>query len=102
MQKLKKAQERAVAKEKQDAYFEQCRKEGKLIYSLTDNTMFIRIYEATMMNYLNYKLVQAMLFNQKIVIDCGFDDNMTKREAKNCAKQLMFLFAHNRNHIGNF
>nr|CAI5828294.1 unnamed protein product [Callosobruchus analis] len=60
--------------------------------------MFLRIYESTMNNLYNSKLIQAITYGQKLVIDCGYDGNMTKRENYNCAKQLMLLFAENRMH----
>lgn len=50
----------------------------------------------------NNHLIQAMQFGQKLVIDCGYHDNMTKRENSNCAKQLMYLFAENRTSDGKY
>lgn len=50
----------------------------------------------------NNRLIQAIRFGQKLIIDCGFDENMTKRENINAAKQLMLLFAENRFHKGIF
>ncbi|KAJ8934679.1 hypothetical protein NQ318_015148 [Aromia moschata] len=44
----------------------------------------------------------AMMFGQKLVVDCGYDADMTKRENTNCAKQLMLLFADNRLHSDPF
>ena len=43
-----------------------------------------------------------MQFGQKIVLDCSYDEYMTKREAINAAKQIMILFSENRNHINPF
>lgn len=43
-----------------------------------------------------------MQFGQKLVIDCGYDQNMTRRENYNTAKQLMLLFSENRNHDGEY
>lgn len=39
-----------------------------------------------------------MQFGQKLVLDCSYDEHMTKRECINAAKQLMFCFAENRYH----
>ncbi|KAK7864193.1 hypothetical protein R5R35_004104 [Gryllus longicercus] len=71
-------------------------------YGLGGNTIFMRIRESTMTNYLNGKLIEAMQFGQELVVDCGYDQYMTRREAKNCAKQLMLLFSDNRMHINPF
>lgn len=48
----------------------------------------------------NNRLIQAMQFGQKLVVDCGYYTDMTSRENINCAKQLMLLFAENRAHDG--
>lgn len=49
-----------------------------------------------MNSFYNSRLIKAMLFGQKLVVDCGFGEHMTKHESINCAKQLMLLFADNR------
>ncbi|CAH0554546.1 unnamed protein product [Brassicogethes aeneus] len=67
-------------------------------YDLAHNNLFLRFYDTTINQLYNNKLVQAMRFGQKLVIDCGFDKNMSKRENINCAKQFQFLFAENRLH----
>lgn len=48
----------------------------------------------------NNRLIQAMQFGQKLVVDIGYDTDMSRRENLNCAKQLMLLFAENRAHDG--
>lgn len=75
-------------------------KEGEIIYDLQHNNIFLRFYESTMNHFYNNRLVQAMQFGQKLVVDCGYYENMTLRENKNCAKQLTLLFAENRYHDG--
>lgn len=40
--------------------------------------------------------MRAMQFSPKIVFDCSYDEDMTKREAECTAKQLMLTFAENR------
>lgn len=52
------------------------------------------------MNFYNYRLCQASQFGQKIVVDCGYNESMTEREQRNCAKQITLLFADNRFHDG--
>lgn len=72
------------------------------VYRLGYNHMFLRFYEATINNFYNNKLVQAIRFGDKLVIDCGYENYMTKRETVNCAKQIMLLFADNRVNDGRF
>lgn len=43
-----------------------------------------------------------MQFSPKVVLDCSYDEHMTKREAENTAKQLMLTFAENRFHDDPF
>lgn len=69
-----------------------------LTYGLLQNTMFLRIYDATIMKFHNNKLIRAMLFEQKLIIDCSYDEYMTQMEASNTGKQLMLSFAENRIH----
>lgn len=71
-------------------------------YDLQHNNMFLRFRDTTINNMYNNKLIQAIRFGQKLVIDCGYDTHMTTRESMNCAKQLMFVFAENRVHDGKF
>lgn len=42
--------------------------------------------------------MRAMQFGQKLVLDCSYDEHMTKRECILAAKQLMLVFAENRIH----
>lgn len=69
-----------------------------LIYALGYNTIFHRVYDTTINNLYNSKLIQAMQFSQKLVVDCSYDSHMTLREAMNCGKQLTYMFSDNRAH----
>ncbi|KAJ8978654.1 hypothetical protein NQ317_019090 [Molorchus minor] len=73
-----------------------------LKYDLAHNNILLRIYDTTINQFYNNKLIQAMMFGQKLVVDCGYDSDMTKRENSNCAKQLMLLFSENRLHADPF
>lgn len=73
-----------------------------LIYALGYNTIFQRVYDSTINNFYNNKLMQAMQFGQKLVLDCSYDSHMTLREAMNCGKQLTYLFSDNRAHDSPF
>ncbi|KAL3273177.1 hypothetical protein HHI36_014631 [Cryptolaemus montrouzieri] len=71
-------------------------------YDLQHNNMFLRFRDTTMNNMYNNKLIQAMQFGQKLIVDCGYHNNMTRRENLNCSKQLMLLFGENRVHDDPF
>ncbi|KAL5286352.1 TRMT10C family protein [Megaselia abdita] len=94
-----KKEERAVAVQ---ARKEELRKQSEecdhIIYGLSRTTMFLRIYDSAINSFNNNKLVQAMRFGEKIVIDCSYDDQMNRHEAVNTAKQLGLCFAENRLH----
>lgn len=71
---------------------------GEILYGLGHNTLFLRIYETTINHYYNNRLIQAMLYEPKIVFDCDYEDYMTSFENHNCAKQLTLAFGSNRIH----
>lgn len=71
-------------------------------YGLGHNTILIRVYDTTVNHFYHSRLIQAMQFDQKLVIDCSYDSNMTSREAQNCGKQLMLMFSDNRIHDNPF
>lgn len=78
---------------------EQTEDTGEMKYGLLHNTLFLRIYESTMSRYYNGRVFQAMMFEPKIVFDCSYEDYMTQREIRACAKQLTLSFATNRLHV---
>jgi len=65
-------------------------------YGLTRNSMFHRIYEKQINCLYNYRLCEAMLYGQDILIDCSYDGHMSLKEQKNCAKQLLLMWSYNR------
>lgn len=67
-------------------------------YGLMRNGMFHRIYEKQMNILYNYRLCEAMLFGQDILIDCSYDGHMSLKEQTNCAKQLLLMWSYNRTH----
>jgi ribonuclease P protein 1 len=71
-------------------------------YGLNRNTLFLRLYDTTVNKFYYNKMCNAMMFSRPLVIDCGYDEFMTPREAKNCAKQLELLITENRNHSQPF
>lgn len=71
-------------------------------YGLHKTSMFMRIYDTTMNHFYHSRLIQAMMFGQRLIIDCGYYSKMTPRESTECAKQLAYLFAENRLHPDPF
>lgn len=69
-----------------------------IVYGLGRNSMFLRIYDATITQFQNHRLINAMMFEQKLIIDCSYDEFMNPKEASNAGKQLMLSFAENRLH----
>ena len=76
--------------------------DGHIRYGFKGSNIFLRIYDQTIDNFHNGKLFRAMMYGQNLVLDCGYDKHMNVKEAQNCAKQLMILFAENRVHSDPF
>lgn len=72
---------------------------GEIKYGLAHNSLFLRIYPSSINHYQNAKLMQAIMFEPKVVFDCGYDSYMNMFETHNCAKQLTIAFATNRSHV---
>lgn len=85
------------AKEKLEA-----EENNHIIYGIAHTGFLLRIYDTTINHWHNNKLIRAMQFGQKIVLDCSYDEYMNKRESVNTAKQLMLCFAENRAHDDPF
>ncbi|ERL90791.1 hypothetical protein D910_08137 [Dendroctonus ponderosae] len=71
-------------------------------YGLAANNIFLRFYDTSINHFYNGRLAKACDFGQKLVLDCGFDRHMSRRENQNAAKQLMMLFSDNRFHKDPF
>lgn len=67
---------------------------GPLIYSLTYNALFHRIYDVQIENFYDYKLLQAASFGTPILVDCGFESNTIF-----LVKQLEMIFKNNRQRV---
>ncbi|XP_036149800.1 mitochondrial ribonuclease P protein 1 homolog [Monomorium pharaonis] len=78
---------------------EQTEDTGEMKYGLSHNTLFMRIYEQTMNRFYNGRIIMNMMFEPKIVFDCGYENDMNDRELHNCAKQISLAFASNRSHV---
>lgn len=93
--KKKKELKQSDRKAALDAVFED-RKTDHIYYGFGGSNIFLRIYDSTIDNYMNQNVIRAMMFGQKLVIDCSYDEHMTPKESALCAKQLCYLFAENR------
>ncbi|KAI4494114.1 hypothetical protein M0802_009268 [Mischocyttarus mexicanus] len=69
-----------------------------LEYGLGYNSLFLRLYDTSLDNFLNYNLAVNSMFEPKIVFDCGYNTVMRNYEILNCAKQLLISFVFNRIH----
>lgn len=69
---------------------------GVLRYGLSHNSLFLRIYDTTIDKVANWAVLQAMMFEPKIIIDCSYDQYMVQHEKRSCLKQLVYLFSKNR------
>lgn len=101
--KERKKEERTVHVQERKEEMRKEREENQhIIYGLGHTALFLRIYDSTINNFQNNRLIRAMQFSPKIVLDCSYDRHMTRREALNAAKQLMLCFADNRAHDDPF
>lgn len=95
-QKMKREQRRIATQERLLVLKEEAKNEKHIVYGLNNVSMFLRIYDQAIDHYNNTKLIRAMQYSPKLVIDCSYDSFMTPQEASNAAKQLMLCFAENR------
>nr|CAG4646557.1 EOG090X0D3U [Macrothrix elegans] len=72
--------------------------EEHIPYGLGKNTIMLKVYDNKMDYFNNYKMIRSYQFDQPVVYDLGFDQNMTAAEQKNTAKQLMLAFVACREH----
>uniref|UniRef100_A0A1B0AFT8 SAM-dependent MTase TRM10-type domain-containing protein n=1 Tax=Glossina pallidipes TaxID=7398 RepID=A0A1B0AFT8_GLOPL len=94
--KIKKQEKAAGAQERIEAIRKERAENPHIVYGLGNVSMFLRVYDATINHWMNHRLIRAMMFSPKIVLDCSYDNQMDRREAENAAKQLMLCFAENR------
>lgn len=100
--KAKKEKQRELREIEWQAKFSQNAEEtGEIRYGLFQNSLFLRIYPKTIHDWYNARLIRNMMFEPKIVFDCGYEEHMTQAEIHNCAKQLTISFAKNRIHDGS-
>lgn len=67
-------------------------------YSLSENTLFQRIYDTRINRYYNYNLLKAMMFGLPLLLDCSYEIMMTPRNVGLCIKQLLLAWSENRDH----
>ncbi|KAL1138108.1 hypothetical protein AAG570_009800 [Ranatra chinensis] len=99
----RKKQERKKKREEELAMIKEGETDdGHIKYGFGGSTIFIRVYDSKIDAMHNSKLVRAMQFGQDLVVDCSYTSHMTIKEASNCAKQMMMMFAENRIHDDPF
>lgn len=95
-EKIKREEKKKATAERLEIKRELNQQNEHLIYGLNFNSMFMRIYDTTITKFQNSRLINAMMYGQKIVFDCSYDEFMNRQEASNTGKQLMISFAENR------
>ncbi|XP_014271475.1 mitochondrial ribonuclease P protein 1 homolog [Halyomorpha halys] len=94
--KKKKEEKQSNLKAGSDTTLEDRRKTDHIFYGFGGSNIFLRIYDTTIDHYMNQNVFRAMMFGQKLIVDCSYDEHMTPKESSLCAKQLMYLFSENR------
>lgn len=101
-EKIKKEEKKIIAEERLRQQREDNQANNHIKYGLFHNTIFLRIHESTMDHFHNQKLIRAMMFDQKLVIDCSYDQKLSNMEARQTGRQLNLSFYENRRHTEPF
>ena len=75
---------------------------GPIIYRLRHNTLFHRVLDPTIERFYHYKLLQAMMFSSRVIIDCGFENRMKEKEKDVIVARMIKMWGQNRNHSSPF
>ncbi|ODM98415.1 Mitochondrial ribonuclease P protein 1 [Orchesella cincta] len=67
-------------------------------WSASPRSVMVRVYKKNVHNFYHGRMCSAMLHNPPLVLDCSYDEQMTGRAARNCAKQISRLIPENRSH----
>ncbi|KAB7498827.1 Mitochondrial ribonuclease P protein 1-like protein [Armadillidium nasatum] len=78
------------------------RPKGHIEYGIWKNSIFSKITKHHSKSLLNYKLVNAMMFSQPLIIDLSFFHLMERREVSSLVEQLAISISQNRNNIEPF
>ncbi|XP_051918494.1 tRNA methyltransferase 10 homolog C [Hippocampus zosterae] len=88
-QQLKKAEREASLEQKRDQNTDGDQKEVR-------NTFLLQFWDRNMDRLLAWRSIQAMLFDQPLVLDMSYESNMSRREIENTVSQLMEVEGWNR------
>ena len=69
---------------------------GELIYGLWRNSIVSKINSTTTRRKYNSRLITAALFNQKLILDLSFDDQMEFYEIRHLCKQINGIYSYNK------
>ncbi|RXG69014.1 Mitochondrial ribonuclease P protein 1-like protein, partial [Armadillidium vulgare] len=78
------------------------RPKGHIEYGIWKNSLFSKITKHHSKSLLNYKLVNAMMFSQPLIVDLSFFPHMERREVSSLAEQLAISISQNRNNLEPF
>lgn len=65
-------------------------------YGIGHNTMVLRVRKKSVYRVCNQRMANAVLYDQKIVLDMDYDCFMRKQDCTNCGEQLLELYGANR------
>lgn len=86
-------------KKEREAWFiekEKLKPPEHIQYGIGHNTMVLRVRKKSIFRVCNQRMANAVLFDQKIVIDMDYDCFMRKQDCTNCGEQLLELYGANR------
>lgn len=71
---------------------------GHIDYGLWKNSIFLKVFDASINHFYHCRVVQAMLHGQPLVVDLDYEEHMSRKERQNCAYQLQMMMSANRKH----
>lgn len=75
---------------------------GPIIYQLSRNSLFPRILDQFIKQIYNLRLLNASMFSSHMIVDCSYEPFMTSQNLSLCAKQILYMWSENRDHINPF
>nr|XP_018901244.1 PREDICTED: mitochondrial ribonuclease P protein 1 homolog [Bemisia tabaci] len=71
----------------------------KLVYNLSNTSLFLRIYDSTIDRFNNLGLHLASMYAPTIIMDCSYDADMSHRETQAAVNQITQGFGEHRKHL---
>uniref|UniRef100_T1JGG3 RNA (guanine-9-)-methyltransferase domain-containing protein 1 n=1 Tax=Strigamia maritima TaxID=126957 RepID=T1JGG3_STRMM len=79
-----------------DARAEQQRNNPHIAYGLRRNSMHMFIRNTAINRFYNCNLMNSVLYGEKLVLDFGYDENMSYAERKKCVRQAAVVYGFNK------